>query len=128
MAMIKPQSIWFYIYKFEVNERPYIGKTCDIKYRMATHLRAARSGSVVCPKLYNAMRKYGVKSIEPEILSRYRNEDEAYRAEAQLIERFDSFRNGLNSTPGGVEDGMEKIILFMERRGLMNANRRYQYL
>lgn len=54
------------IYKItnKINNKIYIGKSQECyKQRFKEHTTSALSGSTKCPKLYNAMRKYGIENF-----------------------------------------------------------------
>jgi hypothetical protein len=55
-------------------------------------------------KLYNSIRKYGWKNFEKEIVEVVYCRTEVLELEKFYIAEIDTFKNGLNSTPGG-EDG-----------------------
>lgn len=52
-------------------------------------------------KLYNSLNKYGWKNFEKEIVTIVNCRTEVLELEKFYIEEFDTFENGLNSTPGG---------------------------
>jgi len=52
-----------------LNNEIYIGSTGDSFYRrFSKHLYLCKKGSLACPFLYNAMRKYGIENFEYSIL------------------------------------------------------------
>ena len=107
-----------YIYKIinTENDKVYIGQTIrSLSARFAQHLldSAKYTGSSI--KLYNAIKKMGSDkfSIEPVEECHAENLDER---EIFWIEKYDSFRNGYNTTKGGsgkcVIDDLEIIDLW----------------
>jgi len=102
-----------YIYKITVIplNQCYIGFDTKPSYKLSrwrAHCRLATTHNNT--KLYQAINKYGNKNCYVEVL-----EDNFYSipqlalAEIDYIKKFDSYKNGLNSTPGG--DGMGRHIL-----------------
>jgi group I intron endonuclease len=53
------------------------------------------------PKVYNAIKKYGWKTIKHELLYENLSQDEANRIEQEMIAKYDSIRNGYNVSTGG---------------------------
>lgn len=53
------------------------------------------------PKFFNAITKYGWDNFTHEILYSDLTEQEAYKTEKELIEKFNSITNGYNSSIGG---------------------------
>jgi hypothetical protein len=54
------------IYKIinKITKDIYIGKTKkSIQKRFSQHINNASRGSLDCPKLYNAIRKYGIENL-----------------------------------------------------------------
>lgn len=52
-------------------------------------------------KIYNAMKKYGKDKFYCELLEDNIPSSKLDEAEIHYIEKFDSYKNGYNSTPGG---------------------------
>jgi len=57
-------------------------------------------------KLYNSIKKYGWKNFDKEIVAVVYCRTEVFELEKFYIEEFDTFKNGLNSTPGGDGNGV----------------------
>lgn len=97
-----------YIYKVtnSCNDKVYIGQTyMTINKRWRSHVYSANRG--VKTKFYQAMRKYGIINFKIDVIEKYEadtvvqlkeilNEREIF-----YINKFDSFKNGYNSTIGG---------------------------
>jgi len=66
------------------------------KHREATNYNFKKS-----KKLYNCLRKHGWDNLIIITLEDKLTKEESYDREIDWIETFDSFHNGLNSTPGG---------------------------
>jgi len=102
-----------YIYKITVVplNQCYIGFDTKPSYKLSrwkTHCQ----NSMICTntKLYCAMDKYGIENCLVEIVEdNFDSISKLALAEIGYIKKFDSYKNGLNSTPGG--DGMGKHLL-----------------
>lgn len=98
----------YIIYKVtnKLNNKIYIGKTCNtLETRKSEHYREARycdKWSIKDNKFHKALLKYKyddfVWEIEDDTAT---SEDELYQKEIDYIEKYDSFKNGYNSTLGG---------------------------
>lgn len=92
-----------YIYKIvnDINDKIYIGKTCDtIEERMKEHQRDYLKTGVEKRPLYNAMRKYGANHFQIEQIEECDNSVLNQR-EQYWIQFYDSYKNGYNATLGG---------------------------
>lgn len=84
-----------------INNKLYIGYTSrSLSYRKSGHTQALNKG--VDTKFYRAVRKYGKENFKWKILARGNNADMLIK-EKQLIEEFDSIKNGYNTVAGGKE-------------------------
>jgi group I intron endonuclease len=83
------------------NFKIYIGRTKNIDKRMKKHKEATNYNFKKSKKLYNCLRKYGWDNLNIITLEDKLTKEESYEREIDWIEAFDSFHNGLNSTPGG---------------------------
>ncbi len=95
----------FVIYKAEFpNSKVYIGKSKNFNDRKLKH---SYSPKYYNTKLTNAINKYGFESINWEII--YETDDiiELNKMEIELIKRYDSIKNGYNTSNGG--DGGDTI-------------------
>lgn len=93
------------IYKAEFpNGKVYIGKSKNFDDRKLKHSYSTRYYNT---KLTNAINKYGFESINWEII--YETEDivELNKMEIELIKKYDSIKNGYNTSVGG--DGGDTI-------------------
>lgn len=90
-----------YIINNTINDKVYIGQTTlDIEDRFKQHIKKSTLKSRKY-KLYNAMRKYGVENFYiGKVESNIPIKDLDYK-EIYYIEKYDSFKNGYNSTKGG---------------------------
>lgn len=99
-----------YIIRNTVNNKVYIGQTCQsVKERFCQHLKPSTSKQRGSYKIYNAMKKYGRDKFYVETLESGISESEIDQKEIEYIEKFNSFENGYNSTPGGDGKTISKI-------------------
>jgi hypothetical protein len=67
--------------------------------RLHKHFTNADFG--ISTKFYNALRKYGRDSIISETIDYAETQEEAYDKESFYIEKYDTYKNGYNSTTRG---------------------------
>jgi group I intron endonuclease len=102
------------VYKItnNVNGKSYIGFTGNTIFeRFEQHKKDAikiRDNR----KFYNAINKYGTDVWKIELLELVDSAEVAKQKEIELIEKFDTYKNGYNSTKGG--DGNNGIIMSEE--------------
>lgn len=89
-----------YIHTCTVTGKSYIGYTSkSLEERLKGHLYDTKYGSTLA--FHNALRKYTKDNFISNVLFMcYSKEDAAY-AEIQLIETYNTFKNGYNETRGG---------------------------
>lgn len=96
-----------FIYKITINEKVYIGldtKPMYKKSRWKSHCREAK-GNRSITKLHSAMRETCSDEWFYEVIeSNFKSLGKLAVAEIEYIKHFNSYKNGLNSTPGG--DGL----------------------
>lgn len=96
-----------FIYKITVNDKIYIGldtKPVYKKSRWNSHCREANSNKSMT-KLHSAMRETESSRWHYEVIaSNFGSLGELALAEIDYIKKYNSYKNGLNSTPGG--DGL----------------------
>lgn len=88
--------LFYYIYKWthKKTNKGYVGVSVNPMARAVAHnSEPYRFG--------NALRKYGRKAFDYEILHYHIDEDEAYEDETWWIAHYDTFNNGYNMTEGG---------------------------
>ena len=91
---------YIYIIKNKINEKVYIGQTLrSVEERFKQHMKPSNHKKHY--KLYRAMNKYGNDNFYYEILESNVCEDIIDEREIYWIEKYDSYKNGYNSTPGG---------------------------
>ena len=95
----------FKIYKIDFpSGKVYIGQTVNTRRRWREHIRDAALGSTL--KVHCAIRKYKTTlSCFSIIQDNIRTQKEANQLEIFYISKYDSFKNGYNSTPGGENGG-----------------------
>lgn len=82
-----------------VNGKRYIGFTGrGMPFRRARHLELARKGSRACPRLYDAIRKYGADKFVWSTVAEFDDRTEALRHEYELVDRLG---HEYNAAPGG---------------------------
>jgi group I intron endonuclease len=97
----------YYVYKIinKLNNKIYVGKTTKIKKRWNQHKNNAFSDNpktrAQCPKLYNAIRKYGTDNFAFSIIKECISDDEMSKEEIRLIAELDTIKCGYNITAGG---------------------------
>ena len=94
-----------YIIENLENGKKYIGQTTrsDLSERFREH--CGNSTTSVCPKLRNAIKKYGKDcfSVEPLWISEVCNQQELDNKEIEMIEKYNTLNpNGYNLTKGGM--------------------------
>lgn len=96
----------YYIYqiKNKVNDKKYIGKTINPYKRWVRHSNypfSTTNKKDECPKLYAAIRKYGINWFEFTVLREYNSHKECCQAERNFIKLLDTIKNGYNISEGG---------------------------
>lgn len=95
----------FSIYKLtnSKNGKSYIGYTSQsVKRRVEQHNQDARKGLNGCPKLWPAIRKYGIDSFSIEILENTDNLEEIWIREQFYISEYNTLNDGYNANKGGI--------------------------
>lgn len=78
----------------------YVGITdSSLARRFSKHCGAARAGKP--SRLYDAMRRYGSDEFSISLLYTYSTRDDAYTAEAILVDALNLQQCGYNTLPGG---------------------------
>jgi hypothetical protein len=117
-----------FIYKITVIplNQVYIGLDTKPAYKQARwkeHCRAAFKGQKK-RKIHDAMRNHGLEQCLYEVIdSNFDNIGSLALAEIAYIQKFDSYKNGLNSTPGGDGLGRSNLLTLSseELRQIRNA-------
>lgn len=91
------------IYKITntINGKMYIGQSVNIEKRYSGHKHAAKYNKEN-NKFYNSINKHGIEFFTLEIIKICKEEDLNYW-ESFWIEVYDSIKNGLNSSTGGIK-------------------------
>jgi group I intron endonuclease len=82
-------------------KRLYIGQTNNFELRMCGHKGDSKS-AIKQRKLYNCIRKYGWDAFTKLIIADNLTRSEVNDREPLEIEKYNSYRQGLNSAPGGL--------------------------
>lgn len=85
----------------KVNGKRYIGLSTNIKRRIASHKYQLKYNRHENFKLQRAWNKYGEESFKFDVLVECINSENLAQVEMDLIEKYDSFRNGYNCSKGG---------------------------
>jgi transposase len=114
-----------YIIKNKINSKVYIGQTKQsLADRWNGHMKRYRDAKTTY-KLYNAMRKYGCENFYYELVVDDIPEEQLDQKEREIIEQYDSYYNGYNSTKGGdgnlFEDLDEHEIVSLYLSGLSSV-------
>ena len=98
-----------YVIKNKCNDKVYIGQTTQcVEDRFKQHLKPSQRKRARY-KLYRAIDKYGSDNFYYEVLEKDVPYDKLDEREIYYIEKFDSFKNGYNSTHGGDTKSIYKI-------------------
>lgn len=90
-----------YIIKNTINNKVYIGQTTmNIEDRFKAHIKKSTIKNRKY-KLYNAFKKYGVENFYIEMVEENIPINKLDNKEMFYIEKYDSYKNGYNSTKGG---------------------------
>jgi len=87
-----------YCYHCIPTGKKYIGQTVKEKHRKRQHINHCKTG--VDNKFYRAVRKYGWDNFVYGIIDDY-NDEILNEQEIFYIDKYDTYRNGYNSTLGG---------------------------
>ena len=104
-----------YIYQIinKVDGKRYVGQTIDIERRKKQHLTKLQNNTHPNIKLQQAWNEWGQESF---YFDYEEFEDSAIldKKEIETIEKFDSFKNGYNMTPGGQNGGTRSKLSYSE--------------
>lgn len=92
--------------------KEYVGVTTgSLEKRWGEHVSNSKTNSDSKVKLYRAIRKYGTDNFKIELLrDDASNYSELLKQEFKEVARRDTYKNGLNSTPGGETTGDPRSI------------------
>lgn len=115
---------YIYIIRNNVNNKVYIGKTRrTVEIRWRQHINSVHYKAMQNIHFYKALQKYGVNNFYVETLEHITSNDKSdliknlNELEKYYIQKYDSFKNGYNSTLGG-DGGSGRIVSKEERRKL----------
>ena len=98
---------YYYKIKNRINHNKYIGITTNPTVRKNRHFNYLRKNKHFNPHLQSAFNKYGEENFYFEILEErdFVDPKEAYKYEANLIKKYNTYNNGYNCNPGGTWTG-----------------------
>ena len=111
-----PKQGYGYIYKYtSPSGKSYIGQTTDSLYKRAGGPNGKRYRT--CPVFYNAIRKYGFRNFDVEILAEVPKQ-QLDAAERKYIEIFNTqLPNGYNVSNGGSSRGTSPVYQYDSTTG-----------
>ena len=111
-----------YVIRNSVNDKVYIGQTWNnVKSRFYKHKRLNNTD---CPKLFNAMNKYGRENFYVEQILCIKNQKDADYFEDYFIKEFDTIKNGYNIKSGGSNGKhSEETILILKKYASMRKGK-----
>lgn len=89
-----------YVITNTINNKQYVGQTCDYNQRVQSHLYVLNRGISDCKHLQNAFNKYGSEAFRFDVLEPCAVED-LDEKEKYWIQQLDTFHHGYNMTEGG---------------------------
>ena len=90
-----------YIIHCTISGKKYVGQTKGkVENRIRTHFSKKTTPKNKSPRLYSAMEKYGRENFIWGIVESC-EEDLTNQRECDIISKFDTYKSGYNSTPGG---------------------------
>lgn len=100
-----------YSYRNKINNKRYIGQSQRLNQRFNEHLCISYSPNHKDYQavIHKAIRKYGIKNFEIEILE-YCSPELLNEKEQYWINFYDSFKNGYNSNEGGGQSASCKYL------------------
>lgn len=117
---------YIYIIKNYCNEKVYIGQTThSIQERFSQHMKPSTIKKRGSYKLYNAIAKYGKENFYIELLEET-TPDKLDEREIFYIKKFDSYKNGYNSTNGGDSKTICKIQDIEKLKEMFNEHKSYK--
>lgn len=110
-----------------INGKIYIGKTSNsLDGRKAQHLRDSKKSKF---KFHRALKKYGYENFLWEVVFECHSEQELNLKEIELIQNYNSFKNGYNMTLGGegqlgnTPSEKTRSIWSLQRKGVVPWNK-----
>jgi len=102
MKKTLPKNYKFLVYKHTctITNKSYIGYTSKtMEKRWEEHLTCAATGKRW--KISIALCEHGIDDWEHTILGHFETKEDATKYEIEMIAKYDTHRNGYNSSPGG---------------------------
>lgn len=114
----------------KINDKCYIGQTCNYNGRVNAHRCDLRKGRGI-QKLQSDWNLYGEDSFSFEILQECSDKSRLNELEKYYIKKFNSISQGYNTSPGGIGQGNYKYLNGMygkhhteKSKQLMSKNRK----
>lgn len=95
--MINLKSYCVYMHKNKINQKVYIGQTCQPPERRWKKGQGYKN----CTHFYYAIQKYGWDNFEHIIIKQQLTLEQANKLEKALIKKYDAINNGYNIRVGG---------------------------
>lgn len=104
-----------YIYQIinKVDGKRYVGQTIDIERRKKQHFTKLQNNTHPNTKLQQAWNEWGQESFYFDY-EEFEDSSILDKKEIETIEKFDSFKNGYNMTPGGQNGGTRSKLNYSE--------------
>ena len=100
-----------YLIENKITNKHYVGYTKhSLEKRWNQHCK--KSTKQINTPFYNAIKKYGIDCWDKKVLLECSTAEEAKVKEIEMIQKFDSYKNGYNATLGG--DGNNGIVMTTE--------------
>lgn len=116
-------SFNLYVHTNKITNEKYIGITSQ---KCENRWGVNGNGYKLQPKFYNAIQKYGWENFKHEILYQNLSKEKALDIESQLIQQYDTIKQGYNISPfGNVET--KRIICLTTQEIFDNLNDAAQY-
>lgn len=110
------------IYKIRnvLNNKCYVGSTCNFKKRVNQHLHNLRQNKHHSIKLQNAWNKYGESSFVFEIIENEKidNIDDQYKTEQYYIESLNTYNAGYNMSESSYSPGSSIVWTNQMRKNM----------
>lgn len=99
-----------YLYCIQENGKPiYVGCTQNLSKRIAEHIQGALHTSPKQQPIHKYMQEKGIANFEFKVLRchDFADNNEMFKAEAEYIEKFNTYAEGFNYNEGGNGTGIE---------------------
>lgn len=90
-----------YVIENNINNKKYVGLSKDIKRRWSEHRRELENNIHHNKHLQQAWNKYSAEAFSFRVIYLAKESEDLGELEKKFIEKYDSYLNGYNCTPGG---------------------------